>query len=109
MGIEPTDRRSRASPTVLKTAPVTRAGRFATFVRSSIEAAIVQLVFVEAQQVPHLVQHGDADLLVQFFAGAGEALEVLLEERDAHRLVVAGLGVEALVERRAGEHPEDGG
>lgn len=68
MGIEPTGRRSRANPTVLKTAPVTRAGRSAARGSTSIQPAIVQLVLVEPEQVTDLVQHGDADLLEQLLA-----------------------------------------
>lgn len=83
MGIEPTSRRLRDSSFGFEDQGIHQNTRFAvrgaTTVCGSIEAALEQLVFIEAEQVPDFVKHGDANLFEQFFAVAGKALEVLLE------------------------------
>jgi hypothetical protein len=101
MGIEPTSRRSRANSTVLKTAPFTRSeapprsclARFlgsygcAAF-QGSVQPTLVQFIFVEAEQMTHLVEHRDADLFEKFVTASRESFEVALVQRNARRLVI---------------------
>src|SRR5438105_15929808 len=78
--------------------------------RALLQAAVGDVVFVEAEVVADLVEEGGLDLFDELLLAAGGALEVVLEEMDGVRQIAAAAaallgagGADVQTEDRRGE------
>src|SRR5512139_3103235 len=74
----------------------------------SVEAEPLELVLVEAEEVPDLMEEGHPDLLDELLPVPRVALQVPLEEADGRGEVAPRIHGGLVPERRAPEDPQDG-